>query len=286
MKKYDYFQPESLKEAYDLMEKLRGHAHYIAGGTDIIVRIRQKAISPDALISLRSISDLTGIHHNGGLSLGSMTRFRDVERDATITQNYPALARAASLLASPQIRNVATVGGNICNSAPCADSVPPLMVMGARLILEGPGGQREMPMDNFFKGPGESCMEDVEILREIRVPDIRQQGMRTGTAFLKSGRVAQDLSIVSAAALVSMEGKVCRKCRLAAGSVAPVPLRLRRTESLLEGERISPDLLARIAEMAAQEVSPITDIRSTEDYRRTVAGVLIRRAIEEAIGQS
>jgi len=266
------------------MEKSKGRAHYIAGGTDIIVRIRQKAISPDALISLRGISDLSGIHHNGGLSLGSMTRFRDVERAASITQNYPALARAASLLASPQIRNVATVGGNICNSAPCADSVPPLMVMGARLILEGPGGSREIPMDNFFKGPGESCMDTVEILREIRVPDIRRQGMRTGTAFLKSGRVAQDISIVSAAALVGMEGKVCRKCRLAAGSVAPVPLRLRRTESLLEGERISPDLLAHIAEMAAQEVTPITDIRSTEDYRRTVAGVLIRRAIEEAIG--
>jgi carbon-monoxide dehydrogenase medium subunit len=280
MKKFDYHQPTTLKEAFSQMEKLKGRAKYIAGGTDILVRVRQKAIQPDALISLRGIEALKNIVHNGGLSLGSMTPFRDVERDLVIAREYPAFAKAVSLLANPQVRNVATVGGNLCNAAPSADCAPPLMVMEATLKLQGPGGEREVPIDKFFTGPGENCMETEEVLSQIHIPEMANH---TGTAFLKVGRVAQDIAVVNAAALLVMDKKKCQECRLAVGAVAPVPLRLKKVEKLIAGEEIGPELLDRVREMVEQEVSPINDVRSTEEYRRIMSGVLIKRAILQAL---
>jgi xanthine dehydrogenase iron-sulfur cluster and FAD-binding subunit A len=280
MKKFDYYQPQSLKDAYKLMEKLQGRAKYLAGGTDIIVRVKQKAIHPDALISLRGIGALKNVDSNGGLSLGSMTLFRDMERNPFIAKEYPALTQAVRVLANPQVRNVATVGGNLCNAAPSADCAPPLMVMGARLVLEGPGGRREVSIDDFFKGPGENSMEEAELLTQIKIP---KKTHHTGMAFLKVGRVAQDIAIVNAAALLVLDNKKCRKCRLAVGAVAPVPLRLNKVEKLIEGEEIGPDLLDQIGRMVEQEVSPITDVRSTEEYRRTMSGVLIKKAIKQAL---
>ncbi len=280
MKRFDYYRPQTLKEAFSLMEKLKGHAKYIAGGTDILVRIKQKAIQPDALVSLTGVSTLNNISHNGGLSLGSMTPFRDLERDPVIARKYPALAQAVSLLANPQVRNVATMGGNLSNSAPSADCAPPLMVMEATLKLQGPGGEREVPIDDFFTGPGENCMEAEEALTEIHMPE---KANPTGMAFLKVGRVAQDIAVVNAAALVVMDKKKFRQCRLAVGAVAPVPLRLKKVEKLIEGEEIGPELLDRVGQMVEQEVSPITDVRSTEEYRRIMSGVLIKRAIQQAL---
>jgi len=280
MKRFDYFQPQTLKEAFSFMEKVKGHAKYVAGGTDVMVRIKQKALQPDALVSLGKIDGLKTISYNGGLSLGSMTPFRDLERDPVIARDYPALGQAVWALANPQIRNVATVGGNLCNSAPSADCAPPLMVMEATLQLDGPGGAREVPIDTFFTGPGENCMEPVDVLTRIHVPEKAED---TGMAFLKVGRVAQDIAIVNAAALLVMDKKKCRKCRLALGAVAPTPLRLRNAERVVEGEEVDPELLDRVSEMVKQEVSPITDVRATEEYRRVMSGVLMRRAIVQAM---
>jgi probable selenate reductase FAD-binding subunit len=280
MKRFDYHQPTTLEEALSLMEKLKGRAKYIAGGTDILVRMKQRAIDPDTLISLRGIDGLKTVSHNGALSIGSMTSLRDVERDPIIAQVYPALARAVSVLANPQVRNVATMGGNLCNAAPSADCAPPLLVMQATLKLQGPGGEREVPIDRFFTGPGENCMEAEEVLTHIYIP---KKAKQTGMAFLKVGRVAQDIAVVNAAALLVMDKKKCGECRLAVGAVAPLPLRLRNVEKLIEGEEIGPELLARVSQMVEQEVSPITDVRSTEEYRRIMSGVLIRRAIRQAM---
>ena len=288
MKKFDYYIPESLKEAYELYEKFKVRARYIAGGTDLLVRINaesrceqpQLVFAPDALISLRRIKSLQGITQNGGLSLGATTTLREIERDAAIAQNYPALTEAISVLAHPQIRNVATVGGNICNASPCADSVPPLMVMDAVLVLEGPGGKREVPLSEFFAGPGLIRIESGEILTQIKVSKLAPN---TRLKFLETGRLAQDIAVVNAAALLVMENKKCVKCRLAVGSVAPVPLRLTEAESMIDGNELTPDLLNAVAKIVEQEVNPISDVRSTEEYRRTVSGVLVKRAIQEAV---
>jgi carbon-monoxide dehydrogenase medium subunit len=280
MKRFNYCQPQSLKEAYSLMDKAAGSAKYIAGGTDILWRIRQKAVVPDELISLRGIEGLRGIHHNGGLFLGGMTLFRDIERDPAVARDYPALEQAASLLATPQIRNMATIGGNLCNAAPSADAAPPLLVMGAVLVLEGPGGQREVPIEQFFKGPGQTVMNHTEVLTQIRIPKLEPH---TGSAFLKVGRLKQDIAVVNAAALVVMEGKICRKCRVAFGAVAPVPLRLKGAEKIVEGEEIGPALLDRVADMAEKEISPISDVRSTDEYRRVMSRILAKEAIKKAV---
>ena len=278
MNKFDYYQPESLNEAYRFMEKLKGNARYIAGGTDIIWRIKQGVINADALISLRGIESIKGINTSKGLTLGGMALFRDMERNSDLCHKYPALAQAVSVLANPQVRNVATVGGNLCNAAPSADCAPPLLVMEANLVIEGPGGHREVSIEDFFTGPGETCMDRTEVLAQIKIPK-PEPGAET--ILLKTGRVTQDIAIVNAAALLVMEGKVCRKCRLAVGAVAPVPFRLRSIEKIIEGEEIDPDILDRAGEMVEKEVSPITDVRSTEEYRRAISAVLVKRALRE-----
>ena len=280
MKGFDYFQPGRLEEAYGLMETLGAEAGYIAGGTDILVRMKQKIIAPPALISLRRIEELARMGRDRGLLLGSMTPLRALEKSEEIAASHPCLSQAVGSLANPQIRNVATVGGNLCNAAPSADCAPPLMVLGATLTIGGPGGERTLPVEDFFEGPGRTVLRREEILTGIAIPE-RVPG--TGSAFLKLGRVSQDIAVINAAALVIMEGGVCRTCRLAVGAVAPTPLRLRGVERLVEGRRPDPELLAEVERGVRGEVNPITDVRSTEEYRREVSGVLLRRALEQAV---
>ncbi|MFC1580407.1 FAD binding domain-containing protein [Thermodesulfobacteriota bacterium] len=280
MKRFEYYMPQSLKEAYALMEKYQDRARYVAGGTDVMVRINQKALHPDALVSLRGLEELKGIADNGGITLGSMTLLRDIERDSFIARHCPALTQAMARLANPQIRNVATIGGNLCNAAPSADGAPPLMVAEAVLTIEGPGGTRDVPVEDFFTGPGGNGMGPLEILKAVRLPKLPD---RTGMAFLKVGRTRQDLAIVNASALLVMENGTCKKCRLAIGAVAPVPLRLKKVEEMVEGRKIDSDLLLHVGTAVEREVRPINDVRSTEEYRRTVSGVLIRRAIGQAL---
>jgi len=155
MKRYEYYQPESLKEAFGLMEKYEGRARYVAGGTDVMIRIKQKIWQPEALISLRWIEELCGIKKTGNsLRLGSMTLWQEIETDPLVASHSPALADAAPMVANPQIRNVATVGGNLCNAAPSADGAPPLMVMEAVLTIAGPHGEREVAISDFFQRSG------------------------------------------------------------------------------------------------------------------------------------
>ena len=280
MKRFEYYQPQSVKEAYTLMERFGEKARYIAGGTDVIVRINQGAIRPDVLISLRGIDELRHITLDKGLRLGGLTLFRDIERHPAVLKDFPALAQAVSVLANPQVRNVATVGGNLCNSAPSADCAPPLMVLEAEILLEGVNGVRSVPVEAFFIGPGENCMAPTEILKEVRISENKTH---TGMAFLKMGRLSQDIAVVNCAALLVMDKKICVKCRLSVGAVAPVPRRLKRVEELVEGREITPELLDQVGSLVQGEVSPITDVRSTETYRRTVSGVLVKRAISEAL---
>lgn len=283
MKKFNYYQPPTLEAAYGLMERFQGEACYVAGGTDVIVRVKQRAVAPEALISLRGIEGLKGIQVNGGLALGSMTLLREMERGPVLLQQYHALGQAVGVLANPQIRNVATVGGNLCNGAPSADCAPPLLVMEAVVRLEGPGGTREVPILDFFTGPGENCMENAEVMTAIRLPEYAPG---TGSAFVKEGRVQQDIAITNAAALVVMEGRTCRKCRLSVGAVAPIPVRLTPIEALVEGKEMDPELLEEVARLTQEAVRPITDVRSTEAYRRQISGILVQRALRAAVADA
>ena len=284
MKRYAYYQPRSLDEAFGLMAKYEGQARYVAGGTDAMIRVKQKVWAPEALISLRWLKGLTGIRKTGdSLRIGSMTLWREIESNPLVVQNFPALAEAAGMVANPQIRNVATIGGNLCNAAPSADGAPALMVMAAVLTISGPNGERDIPISEFFMGPGKHCMGPAEVLTAITIP---RMALHTGAAFLKSGRVTQDIAVANVAVWLHMDGGICKECRVSAGAVGPVPLRLQGVEAFMEGKEMTPELLLEIQDKASGEVTPISDVRSTEIHRRTVTGVMVKRALEKALLQA
>jgi carbon-monoxide dehydrogenase medium subunit len=280
MRRFDYLRPKSLKEALQQKKTIAG-AKFISGGTDLLVQIKNHELQPPALISLRSIPELATIEINGGARIGALATISDIIQHNELGLNYPVLVEAARRLGSVQIRNVATVGGNLCNCSPSADMALPLLVLEAKVRLQSAKASREILLSKFFKGPGESCLSSDEILTDIILDPPHQKAK---AAFLKKGRVKMDLAIASLAVLLEMDGGRCRKVRIAAGSVAPVPLRLSKVETLLEGAALSKDLVSHAQQLAREIVSPITDVRTTEEYRRQIVGVYMKRGLEKVLG--
>lgn len=276
MRRYDYHRPASLDEALRLKKTLSG-SRFIAGGTDLMVQIKNKEIHPQALISLRSISGLSGIDVNGTVRIGSLTTIGDIACSGKLKDRFPLLLDAAKRVGSVQIRNVATIGGNLCNCSPCSDMALPLLVLEASVTIRNSLTTHEMPIEKFFLGPGQSCLSPDEIMTEIFVDAPAPQAR---TLFLKKGRVKMDLAIASVAILLELKGKKCLKARIAAGSVAPVPLRLKEVENFLEGKTLTTATVVEAKNLAEKSVSPITDIRSTEEYRRSITGVYVQRGLE------
>ena len=275
MRRYDYHRPDTLDEALQLKKTLSG-SRFIAGGTDLMVQIKNKEIQPQALISLRSIPALFGIDTNGTVRIGALTTISDIASNTRLA-HYPLLVDAAKHVGSVQIRNVATIGGNLCNCSPCSDMALPLLVLEAKVRTRNNRESREIPVDRFFTGPGESCLVSDEVMTDILFPPPQPQAQ---ILFLKKGRIKMDLAIASVAILLELNGKECIKARIAAGSVAPMPFRLREVEACLEGSNLTQNKIIEAKNLAERCVSPITDIRSTEEYRRTIIGVYVKRGIE------
>ncbi len=276
MKRFKYFKPRSLDEIWAFKEK-EPKARFIAGGTDILVQIRNDEIHPPALISLRSIPMLKTIDINGGVHIGALVAISDLIRNRALLDKFPLLIEAARRLGSVQIRNVATIGGNLCNCSPSADMALPLLVLGAKVKLQSKNNTRIISLDGFFTGPGQSCLASDEIMTEVILDP---PSPKAKTIFLKKGRVKMDLAIASLAVLLEMDGKKCAKARLAAGSVAPIPLRLKKVEELLEGSIISEELVAKTQQVATESIFPISDIRASKEYRRQIVSVYLKRAVE------
>jgi len=279
MRSLVFHRPRSLAEALALKREREGSA-WLAGGTDLLVKIKDGAARPASVVSLRGVPGLSGIAVGEEIAVGALTPVADVAADPAVRARHPVLAQALSLLGTPQIRNQATVGGNLCNCSPCADSAPPLLVLGARVRIEGPSGAREMPAEDFALGPGRTSLGEDELLAQVLVAP-SPPGARG--AFLKKRRTAVDLAVASVAVLLALDaqGRVAT-LRAAAGSVAPVPFRLRAAEALVVGHRPTADVLSAAAEAASAEVRPITDLRGSADYRRHVTGVLFKRAVAAA----
>ena len=281
MSNVDYFRPATLDELWPLREANPG-GRIVAGGTDLMVRVASRVERPGVMLSLRGIAELSGVEAEGdGVRIGATTTIARIAGDPVLQERYPVLVEAAGCLGSPQIRNAATVGGNLCNASPCADTAPPLLVLDARARLLGPGGRREVPLRDFFQGPGETCLGDDEILEALLLP-APEHGARG--AFLKKRRVRMDLALASVAVQLRVEGGVCKSARVAAGSVASVPLRLEAVEQQLEGAELTDGVLQRASDAARDAVSPITDLGSTEEYRRQIIGVYVKRAVLRATG--
>ncbi len=279
MSKIEYYKPDSLDEAWDIKKKFP-KAEYIAGGTDILVQIKDKVKETSGLISLRSIPELNGITTSKGISIGAMTSITDLINHPAIQDTFPVLIEAAQSLGSTQIRNAATVGGNLCNSSPCANMAPPLLVLDAKIQLKGSSGERVIPLHDFFLGPGENCIKKEEILTAILLdapsPDAK-------AVFFKKGRIKMDIAIASIAILLDMKGDTCSKARFAAGSVAPIPARLYKVEEILQNSTISKEKIEQVQKSVLESISPITDIRSSDDYRHQIIQVYVKRAFEKLL---
>ncbi len=278
---YGYHRPTNLDEAFLLAEEIPD-SRFVAGGTDLLVQLRKGEPEPPALISLRGLSELRGVETSKRVRIGATVPLSDVEVNPAVADMFPALAESITKLGSRQIRNVATVGGNLCNASPAADTAPPLLIYGAAVELRDARGTREVTVEDFLQGPGQTALRSGEILTAILL-DPPADGTRS--VFLRKGRVAMDLPISSVAALAERDGATWPRVRLAAGAVAPVPLRLRHSEAIVEGTNLDAGIRARARETARSEISPITDLRSTEDYRRHLTGVLVERALEYLAGE-
>lgn len=286
MKSFAYFEPATLDEAITLLQRFNGNTSILAGGTDLLVEIKEHLRTVDTMINIKKIPGLNHLiwDEAQGLRIGSLATMRQVETSPFVQQYYGGLAQAAAEVGSIQVRNRATVAGNICRASPSADTLPPLIADQATIELIGPNGRRCVPMQEFFTGPGRTVMERTEILVEIAVPPPLPF---TGKAYVKHGRrKAMELATVSAAVSLTLDGDRCQDIRIVLGAVAPTPIRAPHAEALLRGSLLSEDLIALAAIEAMQESRPISDVRSSASYRREMVRVQTGRALKLAFQQA
>ena len=279
---FDYFQPRTIKEVVDLLAEYGDRGKVLAGGTDLLVHMKTGRIAPEAVVDIRRIPDLERMNGQDGLSIGATVLIRSVERSATVAQKYTALAEAAGLLGPLQIRNMATICGNVCTASPSADSPPALLVFDAEARIAGPSGERVVALEQFFIRSKKTVLGPAEILTKIVLPD-PPPGL--GSAFMKVARVAADISTVNAAVALERDNDCIRSCKIALGSVATTPIRSRPAEEALEGQQYSRDLVEHASTIASMEVKPSKRARlgrSTAEYRKEAIKSLVRDAIQRA----
>ena len=273
---YDYKKPESVKEVLSLLKDYGPKATLIAGGTDVMVSMRNRQLSPEVLVSLRGLDDLRYIRKNSGYHIGGLTTHRMLEQSDMVRTELSALHDGASRVGSVQIRNVATIGGNICNAAPSADTAGPLLVLDATLILEGPDGRRRVPISEFFTGPSKTVRKQDEVLIEFDIPE-EMEGF--GSAYWKhSRRKAMDLPILGVAvALRLADDETVSDVRIGLTVAAPTPIRAYKAEEFLKGKRLDDDVLEEAGKIASSESSPRDSMRGKEWYRRDIIKVYVPR---------
>jgi len=258
-------------------------AKALAGGTDILVQLRLGGIRPRALVSLRDIPGLEFIHANadGGVTIGAATRLGVIERSSILRERLPAVAQAAAQVGSVQVRNRATIGGNLCNAAPSADTAPILIALGTEAILTDGRKERALPLEDFFTGPGETVLRRGELLKAVRVPPMPERSFAT---YLKTFRSVMDCCTVGVAVLVAFEAHstVVKNIRLALAAVAPTPMRANAAERLLVGRPMDEGGIALASAEAAEEARPIDDVRASAAYRKVLVEVMSRRVLTAA----
>jgi carbon-monoxide dehydrogenase medium subunit len=286
--RFEYHAPASIQEALDCLAQCAGKAKVLAGGTDLLVSMKKREQVPEHLINLKGIKGLNAIRYDKeqGLAIGGLATVGDIERSQIVKEKFPALWDAVNVMAAPQVRNLGTIGGNLCSAVPSADTAPPLIALGASVRLLGTTGERTLPVESFFKGPGESVLKVDEILVEVLVPSPPD---KSGGAYFKlMRRNAMDLALVGAAVFLRFheDKKVCREARIALGAVAPTPMRAAKAERVLVGKEVNEEIAEEAGNTARSEARPITDIRASEAYRRDMVGVLTKRAIMSAFDRS
>lgn len=279
---FEYYAPASLPEACGLLAQFGPKAKVLAGGTDVLPKMKQDILTLEALISLKNLNQLTGIYYEKGrgVVIGARATHNDLVNSPVLQEKYLSICEAAHHMANNQIRNIGTIGGNIVNAVPSADLPPILIALGAVIRLVGAGGERTLPLEDFFSGPGKTLISQEEVLTEIIIPDRPS----TGSTYIKFGlRRSGALAVVGVAVAVVMEGDICGEARIVLGAVAPVPMRANKAEELLKGKSVTEDLLEKVGMCAAGESKPISDIRGSAEYRQDMVRVFTKRALLKAI---
>lgn len=279
---FNLYTPTTIKEARVLVDKYRGRAKVLAGGTDLLVAMKKGLLSPQFVIKITRIKELRFIKYDKmkGLSLGPLTNIAEIEKSKTIGRKYELLADAAKSFGTVQIQNMATIGGNICNASPGGDMIIALLAMNAKLVLMGSKGKRTVWLKEFLLAPGKSLMKTNEILVEIRAELLPE---KSASRFIKIGRSAESLSKVSVGVIVCLEKNKFKDVRVSLGAVAPTPVRAFEVEEYLKGKEATNSVIDEAATLISKEIRPITDIRSTAAYRGKVTRVYVKRAIMEAL---
>lgn len=281
MKSFEFFEPTTLAEASRLFAQ--EHAQLLAGGTDLVIGMKALTEMPQSVISLQKIAGLTGIARDaGGVSIGAMTKVRDIEVSEEIQNGYTALAEGAAEIGSIQIRNLATLGGNIAHASPAADTVAALLALDAQVDIASADGERSVPINALFTGPGQTVLTAGEIITQFRLPS-----PASGSHYIKHKiREVMDLAFIGVAAAVDMDDGTITGARIGLAAVAPTPIRAPEAEALLAGNSLTDALLTEAGEAAAAACSPISDLRCSAEHRREMVDVLTRRTVQEAVARA
>jgi CO/xanthine dehydrogenase FAD-binding subunit len=275
---FQYKGARTLEEAWEAAARYPGEARYLAGGTDLLVQLKKGNLRTPLLISLKRVRHLSGVTVVGDwVHIGSLTPVEDLARSEVLKRRSPLLPLAAAQLGSRQIRNMATLGGNLCNASPAGDLSTALLCLDTELKMEGLEGARSEKLVDFFRGPGVTSLSPGEVMTGILVPSMEKGWV---WSYQKLGaRKAMEIGIVNVALGLKLDQGVCREARIALGSVAPTPVRARRAEKRMEGQHLLPDLIEEVSHLSAQETDPIDDLRASRAYRREMVVNLVSRGL-------
>lgn len=282
----EFFEPDTLGEALALGARFGSDANFVAGGTDLVIQMHRGRRDPRYLISLVRLRELAQIEAGvTRVTLGALSTHRDIERHAAFQGIMRGLVESAEVIGGHQVRNVGTVGGNICNASPAADLLPVLLALDARVHLQNERSKRDLPLAAFVEGPGRTARAPDEILLAV---SFDRPAPASGTAFLKFGRRrAMEISIVSAAAVVTVDGRGrCMDARIAIGAAAPTAIRAPAAEQQLRGGLVTAGALRAAGRAAADACSPLSDVRASSAYRRRLVETLVGRVVDKAIARA
>ncbi len=286
MRNFEFFEPTTIEEASSLLIQYNGKAQLLAGGTDLLIAMKDRALTPEYVISLEKIPGLDGIQYDaeGGLRIGAMTKMRTLEQSSTLQSDYTALAEGAAEVGSIQIRNLATLGGNICHGSPAAETSAALLVFSAQVRIASAEGERTVPIEDFFLGPGKTVLKKGEIVTAFECPPLKAN---SGSQYLKQKiREVMDLAFVGVAASVQLKNGTVADAKIGLAAVAPKPIRATNAEAILRGNALTEAILEQAASAASAQSSPISDLRCSADYRREMVKVLTHRAVRAAAARA
>ena len=283
---WEFYEPKSVDECLRVLGRFGPEACLLAGGTDLVVKLRLRAISPRAVVSLGNLAELKKLErkNDGALEMGAMITLREIETSRLLEDDFDLIRQGAGSVSSVQVRNMATLGGNTCNASPAADTVPGLIASGAEVQILGSKDGRWLPLEKFFTGPGKTALQDGEILAGYKIPAPPRNSCSGGAYKKYAIRGKVDIAIVGIASQLTLDQNFqMQDVRIALGGVAPTPFRAKNAEKVLTGCSPGENLFSVAAKIAAEEAKPIPDQRASAEYRKEMVGVWTRLSLEQAI---